>query len=277
MLEQWGDVSADPNGPPLDPSVGQDFFWWMFLYSTGAFVMWLASLGFWVWMIVHCYRYEADRSFWMWIMLIFPPSSMAYFVARWLPDSRLRMPKALTRLFGGGELQRLEIATLQIGNPHQFVQYGDALREAGQHDKAKAAYVQALERDPANIQALWGAACVDLSSRRFEEAGERLQQVLKIDPQYKFGDVSLAYGQVLIETRSLEDALAHLQKHVQRWRQPEALYLLATLHAEMGQSTEARRTLQMLLLDVASCPSAIARRYGVWKSKAKKMLKKLPA
>ncbi|MCC7424694.1 MAG: hypothetical protein IT428_30870 [Planctomycetaceae bacterium] len=277
MLEFLATEAPDVDFVPVTPWYGRHFLLWFLFYSAGTAVFSLVSIVFWIWMAVHCIRNEPDRQFWLWIMVLFPPSSLAYFIARWLPGNEIRLPNGVRRAFRGNELQRLEMATLQIGNPHQFIQYGDALREVGRNDQAHAAYLKALERDPDSVQALWGAASVDLECRRFLEAKERLRQVLAIDPQYKFGDVSLAFGRALIETQDYDGALDHMQKHIQRWRQPEALYLLACLEAQMGRYDASRVTLQQLLMDVNSCPTPIARRYGVWKSKAQKMLKKLPA
>lgn len=277
MLWLLATEAPDVDFIPVTPWYGRHFLLWFLFYSVGTGVFSLMSIAFWIWMAVHCARNEPDRQFWLWIMVLFPPASIAYFITRWLPGNEVRLPNGLRRAFRGNELQRLEMATLQIGNPHQFILYGDALREVGKNDKAAAAYQKALERDSNNVQALWGAALVDLDCRRFLEAKERLRQVLAIDPQYKFGDVSLAFGQTLIATEDYDAALDHMQKHIQRWRQPEALYLLACLEAQMKRYDASRVTLQQLLMDVNSCPTAIARRYGVWKSKAQKMLKKLPA
>jgi len=133
-----------------------------------------------------------------------------------------------------------------------------------------------LEKDPENIQALWGAAQVDWKQGDFETAAERLSKLLKIDPQYKFGDVSLAYGKTLRELGNLDEARAYLEGHIQRWRHPESLFLLATIEQENGNHTQAREHLLAILQDINASPKTLARKFGIWKSKARKMLKKLP-
>lgn len=272
--------NAEFADPPLPPDVApfhHGVLWWLYGASLVAELIWLGSLAFWIWMAVHCYQHEEDRSFWLWIMVLFPPACLAYFVARWIPHSQSRGPGRIRRWFRGRELERLEMATLQIGNPYHFIQYGDALREVGQHDRARAAYVSALEKDPANVQALWGAALVEIQKKNLSTAAERLQQVLKIDPHYKFGDVSLAYARVLYEQGNRAEARQQLDRHMQRWRHPEAMYLLAELQASAGETQDARKTLQALLMDINACPGSLARQYGTWKSKARGLLKKLPA
>jgi tetratricopeptide (TPR) repeat protein len=153
---------------------------------------------------------------------------------------------------------------------------GDALRDIGQYEQADRAYAEALNKDSEDRQALWGAALVDMQHRNFSASAERLQKLLAIDPQYKFGDVSLAYGKSLYELRDLDRALEHLEGHVRRWRHPEALFLVATIHAERGNPAEARAQLQAMLLDINGSPPAIARKHGMWKSRARRMFRTLP-
>ena len=238
---------------------------------------WLLYMAFMVWMLVECIRREPDRTTWILLILLLQPlGAFLYFFIRWLPGADMRIPKGLAKWTCGTELARLKTAAAQIGNPHQFIQLGDALRDVGRWDQAGEAYGKALAKDADNIQALWGAGLVDLERHDFESARGRLQKVLKADPQYKFGDVSLAYGRSLYELRRTDEARDHLEKHIKRWRHPEGLFLLATIHAENGNPDEARKQLLAMLTDINGSPRGIARKFGVWKSRARKLLKKLP-
>ncbi len=262
----------------IDPSLIHQYdptgFGWI-----GSLFQTLAPLYFLflLWMIIECVRKDPDRFLWLMLMLWLQPfGAIIYFFARWLPGNDIRVPKGVRRWTRGKEIDQLRAAALQIGNAHQFIQLGDALRETGKYDKAGKAYAKALEKEPENCQALWGASLVDIEHKQFDSARTRLAKLLKIDPQYKFGDVSLAYGKVLSALHDSDAAIEHFEKHVKRWRHPEGLYRLATLQAERGESSEARKTLQAMLLDINSSPRTIARKYAVWKSKARKLFRKLP-
>lgn len=232
---------------------------------------------FLIWMLVHCYRNEPDRQFWIWILLIAQPiGAIAYLVLRYIPSREFPTPAFMRRWTRGRELTRLETAAAQIGNAHQYVQWGDALREVGLHDQASEAYAKALEKDPQNLQALWGSALVAVQQKRHQDVREFTRLVLMKDAQYKFGDVSLAHGRALDELEEKEAAREHMEQHVRRWRHPEALYLLAKLSACQGDQAAARKHLQALIQDINGCPTAIARKYGRWKSLARQMLRKLP-
>lgn len=236
-----------------------------------------AFLAFVVWMAIWCYRNDPDRYIWLWLIIIFQPiGPIIYFFARWLPGANVKAPGFMHKVTRKREINRLHIAAHQIGNPHQFIELGDALRETGQWDQSLDAYRKALKKDPENPQALWGAACGQFRSKQFEAAHESLAKLLASDPAYKFGDVSLLFGKTLHAQGRSAEARTHLEGHIKRWRHPEALYLLAGLYANNGQPAAAREQLQSLLMDIEVSPSAIARKQSAWKRKAKTMLRRLP-
>jgi hypothetical protein len=270
-----GQAEAVPDEFTHDPRMFDAGPWlW---YAAVWQVLSVVYMAFLVWMLVECARKDPDRLMWIFIILVLQPfGAFLYFFIRWLPGADVRVPKGLTKWTRGAEITRLEIAATQIGNAHQYIQLGDALRDVGRWDKAGEAYGKALAKDADNLQALWGAALVDLERHDFEAARGRLQKILAADAQYKFGDVSLAYGRSLYELKLSDEARAHLEKHVKRWRHPEGVFLLAMIHAENGNAAEARTQLLAMLSDINGSPRAIARKFGVWKARARKMLKKLP-
>ena len=201
---------------------------------------------------------------------------VAYFVLRYLPAVEFPTPAFFRKWTRGRELARLETAAEQIGNPYQFVQWGDALREVGLLDQAEKAYARALNKDSQNLQALWGAAQVATNQKRFADVRSLTRRVLDKDAQYKFGDVSLAHGRALNELGEVDAARTHLEQHVRRWRHPESLFLLANLCAMQGDTTTARQHLVGLIHDIDGSPIAIARKFGRWKSLARQLLRKLP-
>lgn len=259
---------------PRIPAIPGDT-WWTELLGRG---LSLAYGIFWIWMLWHCARTEPDRQFWLWLLILVPGvGPVVYFVTRYLPSTEIRGPAMLRRWTRGRDLTRLETAAIQIGNPHQFLLWGDALRDVGLLDQAATAYERALAKEPKNLPALWGAAQVAASQKRPADVRSLTQRILEKDPQYKFGDVSLACGKSLIDLGETVAATQHLEQHVHRWRHPEAVYLLASLHAQQGNAQAARKHLQALVHDINGSPTAIARRCGRWKSRAQQLLKKLPA
>ncbi len=264
---------------PLDVPEFGPWFWlyyYTFVWGSG-FVSILYSL-FLLWMLYECVQNDPDRGLWFWIILIAQPfGACLSFAIRYLPGRHHLKPAALNMFSNRKELQRLEMATIQIGNPYHFIQYGDKLLSIRRYEDALAAFQRALEKEPENLQALWGAAQCELELDMLGEARPHLEAILKHDPSYKFGDVSLAYGRLLQELKDNDGALHHLEMHIARWRQPEACYRLAELKAQQGQKQEAVTLLKHTLVDFQASPSSFSRKHGQWKRKSKSLLSKLSA
>jgi hypothetical protein len=251
--------------------------WLYLLIGLGVGAIGLAYSAFWIWMLLHCLFREPDKFFWIWLLVVVPfPGAIVYAVVRVFPQREYAVPAWLRRFTRGRELTRLETAAEQIGNAHQFVQWGNALRDVGDWQRASDAYSRALAKDPQNLPALWGAAQTAERLKKTDDVKRFCGQILERDPQYKFGDVSLAYGRALVALGENGVAREHLAQHCKRWRHPEAVYMLACRCQEDGDTAAARQNLLELMRDINASPAAIARKFGRWKSLARKMLKQLP-
>lgn len=250
---------------------------WGLGFWGGGWTTWV-YVAFLAWMVVYCIRNDPERNVWLWVMLIFPVFGPGiYFFARWLPSSSLQPPKFFQRFFRGREIERKRIAAAQIGNAHQHVELADLLRDLGRRDEASQAYAKALVKDPRHLGALWGAASIDYQQGNFVAARDKLAEILSRDPSYKFGDVSLLYGNSLLKLNETAAAREHFEAHTRRWRHPESLYRLAELRVQDNDIPAARELLQAIIMDVDGSPRAIARRFYFWKGRAKRMLRRLPA
>lgn len=246
--------------------------WWFTLTSTFGIV----SLAFIVWMLVYCLQSDPDRYVWAWVILIFGPIGAAiYFFVRYLPTHSISIPRFFGRFYRSKRLRQLEWKCRQIGNAHQWVEYADALRDSGRWDEADESYQNAVERDPESLPARWGLATTSFHSERDDVAQEHLEFVLGKDPRYKFGDPSLMLAKVLLRTGQKERAEATLSDHVIAHRTPEAVYLLGQLQLEDGSLETARDTLQGLVDDLENAPRAIVRKSMFWRSRAKRLLRKI--
>jgi hypothetical protein len=263
-------------GQGYDPSLYQSSPWallWSFFFLGGG---WLYT-ALLVWMAISCIRNDSERFLWLWIIIALPFGPVIYFFARWLPNMHVQPPQALKKFLHSGELKRLQIAAQQIGNAHQFVEWGEALRDSGQTNAAHEAFTKALAKDGQNLQALWGAASVEFDRAEYTPARDKLQRILKVEPAYKFGDVSLLHCKTLHALGETDHAREQLEAHTRRWRHPEGLFLLATIYADQGNSTGARQQLESLIQDLDGAPRKIVRRQLFWKGRARRLLRKLPA
>jgi hypothetical protein len=267
-LEYWDGAAPSQQLPP----------WLLFRIWLASGPLWFVYFGLLVWMIIYCARHDPDRSFWIWIMLIVQPfGALVYFVVRYIPSSNFDD-------FGIGKwwkrrqrLPQLRSAAQSIGNAHQFIQLGDLLWDLRRPAAALDAYRGALAKEPGNLAALWGAASAEMKLKEYSAAREKLAAILEKDFGYKFGDVSVLYAKALLAVQEPAAAREHLSRHVKRWRQPEALFLLGKLCLENQEPQLARQYLEGLIADLELSPPAIARKSLFWKSRARRLLRRLPA
>ncbi len=249
-----------------------EFIYSSFMGAIGALS--LLYIPFLIWMLIDCVRHEPDRGIWIFLMIFLQGfGCFIYFFVRFLPRGNFGFLNSLLARFQTKELNRLRIEAKQIGNSYHWFHYGEKLQERQQYPQAEQAYRNALEKEPDNIQTLWGLAVCLEKQKKFEEAFQSVARIYEQDPGYKFGDVSLAFARLLIEMEKWDEAGKHLQTHVKRWRQPEGLYLLARCQLRQQNREAAKETLETLLMDIEASPSAIARKQKSWKSKAKKLMR----
>jgi len=227
-------------------------------------------------MIYECLRNDPERQIWIWLLIFLNfPGAVIYFLIRRLPHLNLPIPNYFARWTRNQELWQAEAAAINIGKAHQFVILGNLLYDVQRFERAANAYETALEKEPANDQALWGFARVALKQKNFEVAKTHLEKLLKIDPEYRQGDASLAYIETLLALQESDEAQTQLEEHLKYWRKSEAYLLLAEILAKKGEKQEARRHLQTMLHNLQGSPQYYYRQKQHLVRKGRKLLKAL--
>ncbi len=234
----------------------------------------LLATGFWIWMLIDCSRNEDDRSWYYILFFTYILGGVLYFILRFIPRSqgRLPAPSFIKRLIRRKKLMELEAAAKRIGNAYQWLDWGNALYEISDYKGALAKFGLALEKQKDLTEAWWKQALCQEKLRLREECVASLSALLKIDEQYAYGEAALVQGRVLLQLGRKPEAQAILEKHLQRFRLPEALYLLATLYLEEHRDAQARELLETLVSDIQSAPAYHMRRQRVWMRKARLLL-----
>ena len=235
---------------------------WSLMLSNRIF--WALSTIFWLWMLIDCVMNEPDR--FMWLLIISFGNilgALLYFAVRKAPVLRYRSMPFISGFMRCGEISRAEADAHNIGNPHHYIRLGELLLETGSFSRAGEAFSRALEREPDDIQALWGAAQVDVKNKEFTTALPRLEKVLEQDFDYKYGEASLMYGRALFELKDRK-ARQHIQAHLVKWTQPEAKYMMGAMLAEDGRREEAATVLKAAILDMKGAPAYYRSRNVKW-------------
>ncbi|MEL7356853.1 MAG: tetratricopeptide repeat protein [Cyanobacteria bacterium J06634_6] len=219
-------------------------------------IVWLLGGAFWLWMLYDCIRSGREGQQWIWILLILNVLGAAlYFVTQWLPAH----PQVLSQVGGNfgyvsrkdrDRLWQAEADAKNIGKSTQFVTLGNLLFDTKQTEKAYEAYQQALEKEPKNSKALWGAAQAARELKDYGAAKDYLATLLTVNPEFSYGDASLAYGEMLYYLQETDAALAHLESHVKNWSSPEAYLMLADIQEKQKNTVAARETLETLIIKV---------------------------
>jgi hypothetical protein len=237
------------------------------------------GLGFfivWLFCLYDCIRNEEDKVLWLLILIFLSlPGTLIYLLARVLPRSQVKMPKAFGRWTRSREIREAEASARHIGNPEQYTRLGDLYRETSQLDKAAEAYCRALERDPEHLRALWGLAQTNIGLDRQQTARENLEKILEIDPKFGYGEPPLTLLRLLHQSGNQEAFEKHLENHLSRWSHPEArFYKAEQLHRE-GKVDPARKELESLVADIEGSPKFSYQKNKKWLRKAKKKINEL--
>lgn len=230
-------------------------------------------LPFWGWMLYDCTKREINRTEWcLAIFVLNVVGALLYFGMRWLPRHVPAMNYRVKRWAYRERLRQLTIEAKHVGKAAQFFRLGEAYVEVGQPDKALAAYQQALEVDPRHCKALWGAGSLLAQKKEWSQAQPLLETLLQLSPDFKYGEASLAYGQVLNEVDPVA-AKQHLAQHLKTWHHPEAYLLLAHLCQVQNETDQARELLETMIAKVKAAPAFYYRKHKHFVVKAQKLLK----
>jgi len=82
-------------------------------------------------------------------------------------------------------------------------------------------------------------------------------------------------GVALAEQGRIPEARRHFEQHIRLWRQPEAMYTLATLCQRDGDLATAREHATAILNDLEISPRGIAAKHRSWQRKARQLLRQL--
>jgi hypothetical protein len=236
------------------------------------YIFGFAAQAFWIWMMIDCIMNDPDRFIWLWVILLLNfAGAVIYFIARKPMSMKGMTPKFLTGFMRGRETAEAQYAARNVGNSYNYMKLGDIYLDTGKTEQAEAAFDKAINIDPENIQALWGSARVDIIKKNTETAAAKLEHILKKDPEYKYGEPSLAYARILYERRD-KKALASLEAHIIKWAQPEALFMLGSLLIENNQATRGRELLEGAVLDIKGAPGYYFKANRKWISRMKSLL-----
>ena len=227
-------------------------------------------------MICECIAYDPQRNIWIWVLILFNfPGAIVYFFVRRLPELDFPVSRHIQRRMRRDELWNAEAAAANIGNAYQWVVLGDIRSELRLLDKAKDAYLQALEKESDNLQAMWGIVQIEYERKNFADAKDYLTRIIKFKPDYEYGNAALLHTKVLLELGEESAAQQLLEKNIKIWNKPEAYLLLAEIDLKHDRHEIAKQHLEKMIANIRSSPKFHYKRHQHLERKAKKILRTL--
>jgi hypothetical protein len=205
--------------------------------------------------------------FWVWMLIILfanIPGAIVYFIMRQPVAFNAVLPKFVLRITRGSEISRAELDAYNVQNAYNLSKLGDLYFEFGDIKKAVIAYNKALLLDPKDVASLWGAAQADIKNKDYEAAKNKLESLLKIVPEHRYGEASLAHARMLFETGGAASAKKQLIKYLEKWSDPEAKIMMARVLADEGGTAEAGKILEEALMDIKGAPKFYFNKKRKW-------------
>jgi len=135
----------------------------------------------------------------------------------------------------------LSIATESKDSSWAYNNWGAALLNLGRHDEAMEKFQKAVKIDPkyGGAYSNWGVALVKLG--RNEEATGKFEKAVEIDPKYvKYGDAYSNWGAALVNQGRHEEAIEKFQKAAEiNTKDAEVYYNWGVALLNLGRNEEA--------------------------------------
>jgi hypothetical protein len=236
----------------------------------------IAVLGtaFTVWMAVEAVR-RGQASGWLWIILLFGPiGAGVYFFSEYAGDL-FRGPALQPHKVTATELRQAELDVRRLGNAATWTAYASALRGRSQPGKAVGAASQALEHQPANLEARYERALALVQLGCPSEARAELERVVAVERGFDSDNALFALAHLQRGTGDDAAARATLEELASRSARPEILYECAAVQARLGDRAAAAENLHRIIAEAEGVPDYLQRSVRPWVRHAKRALHKL--
>lgn len=197
---------------------------------------------------VHVIR-SGQQMYWLMILFAFPGlGSIVYFLAIYLPDSRLQhgarkvVTAAARTLDPGRELREARDAYAYTPTAQNQMRLATAQLEAGNADEAAATYEACLQGPfSGDLEIRFGAARATLSCGRAAAAVTHLQTIRAADANFRGEQVSLLLAQALAAAGRQDEARTEFEFALGRYNSFAAQAEFAIWAAGVGDAARANQ------------------------------------
>lgn len=214
----------------------------------------LLSLVLQVCLVLHVVKTGRNTT-WLWIVILLPlAGSIAYLVVEVLPDFLGgRMGRSASRKVGAlinpnkdlnEALKNYEISS----STENAIRLAQAYLEKGMHAEAKQLFEKSLtglhKIDP---NFMFGLARAQFGLGEFENCKQTLDELIKLNPDYKNEEAHLLYARTLETLERFEEATHEYETLCKYFTGPEAKYRFALMCKQLGKIEQAQKLLADIL------------------------------
>jgi hypothetical protein len=237
--------------------------------------IYILAAAFTLWMAVAAVR-RGDGNRWLWIILVFGPlGAGVYFFSEYLRGGSFGSLAFRPRTATAGDVRKAEIEVRRLDNAATWTEYASLLRSRKDYARACEASARAVERAPADVNALYEHGLCLMAAGRWAEAVPPLQAVVAADRTFDTDNAMFALAEAQHSAGDLAGAERHLQELADRRSRPEILYELAEVQARLGKPDAARGSLQRIIDEAELVPQYLQRNVRPWVRRARTAMARL--
>jgi len=243
-------------------------------------IFWIAYTIFTILMCLDCIN-RKEHFIWIIVMIaLFPVGPFAYFFA-----VRQRQPSPASKplqLFGSGSRREVETEeTLQLKEliskyhkAYHFEKLGQIYLEQKKYDSAIPQFEEAIKKDPELNEARYGLAKALHGQGRPVEAAEILEELIKIDKKYDYGNAIFGLAECYRLSGQDEKALEAYEAVINSFHFFKAYYHYARLLDKKGKKKEAIDYMKSIIGSSKDLPDYKLEKERHWIEEAYKYLRK---
>lgn len=239
----------------------------------------ILSLVFMVWMCLDCIK-RKEHFIWIVVMVVlFPVGAVVYYFAVKAKGGRSSFPAMPILSTASKEVETDETLQLKnmIGKFHKAYHYeklGQIYLESKKFDQALDPFRQAVERDPETLDARYGLAKSLHGLGRYAEAAEILEELVKIDKKFDYGNAAFGLAESYRMAGVDEKALAAYKTVLNSFHFFKAYYHYARLLDKNGKKEEAIEYMKQIIGSSKNLPDYKLEKEKYWIDEAYKFLRK---
>ncbi|MEC7641074.1 MAG: tetratricopeptide repeat protein [Nitrospinota bacterium] len=214
------------------------------------------------------------------IVVLFPIGAVVYYFAVkskggvQLPILSLASSSSSPKEIETDETLQLKDLISKFHKAYHYEKLGQTYLETGKFDQALEPFRQAIEREPEMLEARYGLAKSLHGLKRYSEAAEILEDLVKIDKKYDYGNAIFGLAECYRLAGMEEMALATYQTVIQSYHFFKAYYHYAQLLDKKGRKQEAISCMKSIIGTSKNLPEYKLEKEKHWIDEAYKFLRR---